>query len=112
MNIFLAPPTSNRRWQCIDHFLGGQLWEGIFVSFNTKNIRTTFATECISVVSGEWMLLGEEEYDYKQFSSINLMYFLCIIFTNADLKISLMDYIILSKLPCSIQQAGSKTPIV
>ena len=24
VNIFLAPPTSNRRSQCIDHFLSGQ----------------------------------------------------------------------------------------
>ena len=45
------------------------------------------------------MLLGKGEYDYKQFSSINLMYVLGIIFTNADLKSSLMDYIVLSKLP-------------
>ena len=56
------------------------------------------------------MLLGKGEYDYKQFSSINLMYVLGIIFTNADLKTSLMDYIVLSKLPT--QQAGSKTPVV
>ena len=41
------------------------------------------------------------------------MYVLGIIFTNADLKSSLMDYIVLSKLPwCFTQQAGSKTPIV
>ena len=59
------------------------------------------------------MLLGEREYDYKQFSSINLMHGLCIIFTNAHLKILLMDYIVLSKLPwCFTQQVYSKTPIV
>ena len=38
------------------------------------------------------------------------MYVLGIIFTNANLKTLLMDYIVLSKLPT--QQAGSKTPIV
>ena len=48
---------------------------------------------------GELVLSGEGEYDYKQFSSINLKYVLCIIFTNAYLKISLMDYIVLWKLP-------------
>ena len=59
------------------------------------------------------MSLGEGEYDYKQFSSINLMNVLCTIFTNAVLKISLMDYIVLAKLPwCSTQQANSKTPII
>ena len=59
------------------------------------------------------MLLGEREYDYKQFSSINLMYVLSIIFTNSHLKISLMDYIVLSKLPWRFtQQFDSKTPIV
>ena len=35
----------------------------------------------------------------RQFSSINLMYFLCILFASVNLKISLMDCIILSKLP-------------
>ena len=38
LNIFLAPPSSNRRWQCIDHLLSGQFWQGIFVSFTAKNI--------------------------------------------------------------------------
>ena len=47
----------------------------------------------------EWVLLGEGEYDYKHFFSINLIHVLGIFFTNADLKSSLMDYFILSKLP-------------
>ena len=38
------------------------------------------------------------------------MYVLGIIFTNANLKTLLMDYIVLSKLPT--KQAGSKTPTV
>ena len=50
------------------------------------------------MVGGEWVLLGEGQYDYKQFPGINLMHVLCIIFTNADLNISLMEYIALSKL--------------
>ena len=45
------------------------------------------------------MLLGEGEYDYKHFFSINLMHVLGITFTNVNLKSSLMDYIVLSKLP-------------
>ena len=59
------------------------------------------------------MLLGEGEYDYKHFFSINLMHVLGITFTNVNLKSSLMDYIVLSKLPWWVtQQVGSKTPIV
>ena len=58
----------------------------------------------------EKVLLGYGEYDYNHFFSINLMYVLGIIFTNANLKTLLMDYIVLSKLPT--QQAGSKTPTV
>ena len=46
----------------------------------------------------------------NNFFSFNFMSVLGIIFTNDDLKTSLMDYIVLSKLPT--QQAGSKTPIV
>ena len=47
--------------------------------------------KCACVKGGEPVFVGEGEYDYKQFSSINLIYVLCIIFTNADLKTSLMD---------------------
>ena len=69
--------------------------------------------ECDCVKGGESVLLDEGEYDYKQFPSINLRYVLYIIFTNASLKISLMDYIALSKLPwCFTQQVDSKTPVV
>ena len=69
--------------------------------------------KCACVTGGGWVSLGEGEYDYKQFSSINLMNVLCTIFTNVVLKISLMDYIVLAKLPwCSTQQANSKTPII
>ena len=48
----------------------------------------------------EWVLLSEGEYDYKQFSSINLLHVLCIIFTNADLEILLMNlYCIVQRYP-------------
>ena len=58
------------------------------------------------------VMLSEGECNYKKFFSINLMYVLSIIFSNADLKILLMDYIVLSKLSwCFTQQAGSKIPI-
>ena len=52
--------------------------------------------ECACVKGGRWVSRGEGEYDYKHISSITLVYVLCIIFANADLKISLMDYIVLS----------------
>ena len=70
LNIFLAPPTSNQRWQCIDHFVSGQFWYGIFVSFNAKTIikKTHFTCywlrfiicfwECACVKGGEWVKNG------------------------------------------------------
>ena len=125
VNFSFAPLTSNQIWHWFDHFWAGNFDKIFLLVLPQKILAKKFHFiwywlrfiicywECACVACGEWVLLGEGEYDYKQFSSISLMHVLCIIFTNADSKISLMDYIVLPRLPwCFTQQADSKTPVV
>ena len=87
LSYLSCPWTSNRRWLCINDFLGRQLWKGIFIiKISRKNlVYLMFPTLynlllklCLCDI-GEWLLLGEGYYNYQQFSSINLMYF-CALF--------------------------------